>query len=1205
MPYLEDVRDGFANSELPEGTRAEQPITFLSGSIYLRLAVERPQDNEDEDLFDRAKWISLSPFVNRPVREIYERLNRNKDQKDQIFQADYAPGIATRWVDKLTLKGNGIPLSGVDMTLAGKYRYGQTVRVNFTYVPDRTLNRGDLELLSVGVDTEAALSPGSIANVRRVSIRYTTNDFSREKSSLRSEGDLINVDDGTVQVDGADAIIALDDWEKKDQRKIITEQANLLKKHLNEHLEHYHKNLWWNMDRDKLYMILDTIYAVSENDGRSVASVVERNPIAILGNNLVYKVAGGAHLGIDGHQNGKELNNYYTDSVAGNEPIRVSLPTAGVYAQALLDDCEACEEHFGSTEWILDDKEPELAALDPSMLSSRRAATPDLTPSNMPASIISLQNAPNVPAPSGVAGALNSVTSSGSFRDMAGLAGTQANSKAAMDTAAELATTFGTQAAEIRKQEIAAKVAKERLDVVKKAVNKGMVSPENAEEQTQKILDQMNTGQMDQQPLTLQEELKERIRTGKSIKASKASPGGLETLEIDGVSPADAGAGSSEDGGNDEELQELSIPEEQSDTMVAKNFLGLDSHGSKIGQDLELDTEGHLFDLQAFGGPEHALLGRSVQRMIDNWALNGLIDGGAFIDTGKDSTPDGRDESIKDWKIFTPKINSPTNPYAVLDNEPLSNAHWYYIAPNPNGPSESTPWDPVTLKAHLQTGEAVALSVGQIVMLAGDLYGSFDELAGKTALGKSHRSTKNMLRGIDGDEPWAYGLLSLKAFPDFGRLANNSLAALNLLQTLGSQRYANHKKAIKRKSSSRYNRTLDLVSYLRAIRGPTGFSEAHVLARTLEKKGKIAESRLREHAPWFKGNHKAHLRNINTELVEYVVSDGNYLELAMQNQSHFAPDNWSQFKSSQERAFELIKTHMTAGGANGPIPAEAIAVCAFGLHYLTDAFASGHMRVPRTALGMTGGLASKLAHDFDNEYGLNVENGFGDKWRAFGDGYLGGPSKAIQLEILDKIGALPTSVGISADGSANRDFVFQAIGAAFKQMHYEAERIGLAGASADFDAALENGRKSASELKWEDLAPGQAHDAPDFPGRVQASVASKIAYMKKHFPTPLPIGPSHAENHPPLYVLQGGQAVIPSGSSYRWYDTVAGLGADRHLQLNWHGIQIEEEFTELWQFEQNIRGNTPSWLNSGTPPDRIYKMITNDEISEETNIIGL
>jgi hypothetical protein len=488
MNNLEDVRDNFANSDIAPGPRADQPIRYLNGSIHLQLAIERPGGSDET--FDPAKWVALSAFIGRPVRQVYERLKQQQTQMDQIFQAEFAPEIASKWVDKLLIKVGGSALNNVDMTLATRYGFNNTVRVDFTCTPDRRVTRRDLESFAIEAPATSALTPGSVANVRQASIRYYTRDFDRQQSTNSLAHDLISIADGTAQA-GANLFLPIDDWEKVDQREYIRTSALKLREYMNEHLERLHKDVWRSFDPDKLYMLLDTIYVLSEADGRSVASVVERNPIAILGNSLVYRVASGAHLGIDGHKTSADLNAHYRDTAGRSEPIRISLPTAGVYAQAILDDCPACEEHFGSTEWVLSDKEPELADLDPSMLASRRAATPNLAPSEMPASIISLQNAPSAPPPSGFAGIFDALTRADSFRDMAGLEGTQANARAAMESAAELASTFGTQAAEIRKAEIAARVAKEKLAVLQKAKDAGVGTSEVQTDVGNKVLQEM------------------------------------------------------------------------------------------------------------------------------------------------------------------------------------------------------------------------------------------------------------------------------------------------------------------------------------------------------------------------------------------------------------------------------------------------------------------------------------------------------------------------------------------------------------------------------------------------------------------------------------------------------------------------------------------------------------------------------------------
>jgi hypothetical protein len=73
---------------------------------------------------------------------------------------------------------------------------------------------------------------------------------------------------------------------------------------------------------------------------------------------------------------------------------------------------------------------------------------------------------------------------------------------------------------------------------------------------------------------------------------------------------------------------------------------------------------------------------------------------------------------------------------------------------------------------------------------------------------------------------------------------------------------------------------------------------------------------------------------------------------------------------------------------------KALVMNSFADHFLTDLFASGHIRTPRaeiaTACGstLTGSLTGRRMHDEDNRNGLRVRNARGDVWWAFGDNRL-------------------------------------------------------------------------------------------------------------------------------------------------------------------------------------------------------------------------
>ncbi len=490
MRYLPDALVNFVGSAIPDERRSDIPITNISGSIYIQLKIERPRDSDAGEYIED-NWETLLPFTVDPIFGIFSFISTLlKEKKDDAFQSKYAPKIATNWANNLIISREGDEeLKGTDFTLVSSYRFGRTVRIDFSLSDDTgTLTRSNLKNIKVKAP---ALPIGSIANVKQIRFRYYTEHFDYQVSSPHGTDDLIVAKTGKPEADGATVYIPTKPWEEVNLQDEIKKAVAELLVHLDEYTEYYHKMIWWNLDRDKLYMMLDGI-KLSPEDETSVASVVERNPLAVVGNALVYRVAAGAFIGVDGHQDADSLNYHYRDTNTQAEPIRISLPTSGLYAQSIMDECEACEEHFGSTEWVLTNDEPELAELGPQLLASRRANLPDATPSDLPDSIINIQNAATPPAPSGFADTLNALTNPNSFRDMAGLEGTQANARAAMETAAELAAKFGSEAAAIYKAQLSAKQAKEKMAVVKKAHQDGSIDNEERKKQDKKILDVMN-----------------------------------------------------------------------------------------------------------------------------------------------------------------------------------------------------------------------------------------------------------------------------------------------------------------------------------------------------------------------------------------------------------------------------------------------------------------------------------------------------------------------------------------------------------------------------------------------------------------------------------------------------------------------------------------------------------------------------------------
>lgn len=645
----------------------------------------------------------------------------------------------------------------------------------------------------------------------------------------------------------------------------------------------------------------------------------------------------------------------------------------------------------------------------------------------------------------------------------------------------------------------------------------------------------------------------------------------------------------------------------------------VDDHGRDAVQDDVLNTNSALYPLVAFNSDEHLELGQSVQKLITHWALNGLVDGGAIINAGTDESP----ARVEDWDILVPSENSDT-PYGK-DPTPGKPFFWRFILPDSKNDKSEKPWTPDSLKNAVIAGNAATLSIGEIVALAGDYFESLDEMKER-----SPRSSINILKGFDETKDLAYMTLDVLNF------RKPSKGTLNFMKKVSED----HEAA---KTQINWGKVREIVTVLRKAKGPTRFSEIHTLSQMWRDKHGGEEdgpffsiSQMSGRLPWLRKEgldrkkapgsltkdewEKFYDHGFKEMFFSLVTSNGHYGDLALKNEKHFDPENWVEFEAYHKRALELIQKQVTQASKNGalhPIPAEAIALTAFGCHFLTDAFSSGHMRVPRKQLGLGGALAAKVMHDSDGRYGLEVKNGFGAVWRAFGDGNLdigaaGRRSDSLQEGILENIKKDPGEA--NTDPSANRTKAIEAVGSAFKQLHYEAQRNlvesqpttyvvqpgdnlskiakrfygdpddymrifnanrnilsdpddidkgqrliipnknsgahGTTSLSEMMKILKQNRIEDRQQLAWDGLAPGFAAEGKTLRERLSVDIPGKLNYLKKHKPEPLAQGNKFLENHPPLYNDNG--SLNKAGNVYTVNDD---WWVYETLHLSWHGLK--------------------------------------------------
>ncbi len=576
--YLDYLPDALNDSELPGGPRANQKLTSLSGSLWIRVGLGMPGEGEVAEAISQATDQTLSeqalgsiyqkafsvfmPWLGKPLSNVIsKKFTASPEARNRYFQSEIAPDMVRRYVDDLVLVDRNGQQLLADFTLVSHYRFGEVIRVDFTVdIGEEEVTRADLHHLRVrfnddfiedpqGGEPVARLPKSSFMDVTRATLRYANDFYEASASSDSGARDLVSAGSGEADPDGALLTFRLSHADKLNVHDQIKGAYRTLKTRLKARPFFYHKAIWWQMDHDELFTLLDG-FAISDSDPRSLASVVNRRPLGIVGNCMVFRTTSDTPLDpmFDSFAG---LKNHYVAGLRPSDPMRISLPTQGVYARAHLDGCVAAEEHNGSFDWVFDNVEPELANLPDSIFDSRRAQPQNMTPTPFPTSIINLQNAPDAPGVSGFDGVLGAVQNADAFRDMAGLAGTQANVRAGLNAAAGLATSFGGMAfqgamAQLQADADAGKNLKSFMDALQKGVDTGIIVKETAQKSASDMAGRYGNGNDESQTKHQQELEREAIGGDGGGEVTETTKDGTRTVKKNPQPKSEAGKTASE-----------------------------------------------------------------------------------------------------------------------------------------------------------------------------------------------------------------------------------------------------------------------------------------------------------------------------------------------------------------------------------------------------------------------------------------------------------------------------------------------------------------------------------------------------------------------------------------------------------------------------------------------------------------------------------
>lgn len=293
----------------------------------------------------------------------------------------------------------------------------------------------------------------------------------------------------------------------------------------NNELVRYHHIIWTRMDANRRFMLLDgfqvlvpgrtywttqtvngqqqTVQVTDDDTYRSLASVTENRLIGTVGNTIIMPVARGYNLDPyfrwdtdevtldDGTKVSKLMHHYMPSGGFKSTPYRISVPTKGVFAEAVMGSCNACEKKDDSRFWRWEESPiDEPTAIQSVSTDSRRSDPGDLTAKDFAQPIVNIQNAPALPDPTGLGASMELLGKSGLFKDITGLEGNQQalttiaaqNQQAAMhysDNAKELAM----QAANMKNS-----------DKVQDTINNSNLSQEEKDELTRQHIQSMIGG---------------------------------------------------------------------------------------------------------------------------------------------------------------------------------------------------------------------------------------------------------------------------------------------------------------------------------------------------------------------------------------------------------------------------------------------------------------------------------------------------------------------------------------------------------------------------------------------------------------------------------------------------------------------------------------------------------------------------------------
>jgi hypothetical protein len=185
------------------------------------------------------------------------------------------------------------------------------------------------------------------------------------------------------------------------------EEARLLS-HLNANLGHYNRAIWTLRDPVEHRLLIDAFLTGSS----AIRDRVDDVPLAVAGNHVAYLYRDPADDNVAVEDEREALKDLPPPQVS-----IVSLPTRGVFAEAIMGACNSCEVRDVTRFWDWKEspceRPPSITGISP----GQRGEAAQVSPAALPPSSIDITSPPSAPDPLGLKAILDVLGKSDIFRD--------------------------------------------------------------------------------------------------------------------------------------------------------------------------------------------------------------------------------------------------------------------------------------------------------------------------------------------------------------------------------------------------------------------------------------------------------------------------------------------------------------------------------------------------------------------------------------------------------------------------------------------------------------------------------------------------------------------------------------------------------------------------------------------------------------------